>query len=282
MHARKHVTPLKLCHLAAAAFMALMSAPAFAAEACAEWSLRGDTFLIQSNNPRQPTVLGLEQEGEQLKGIAAYGGSVSLLSPGEFEKSGPVTGKVTGNSFSATVYWGNGSIGVYTGTIDAQGVLSGQTFDKANPRSTAVFHARIPLKCHSRIPSAPGAQAAAPGPTKVLGRVERSAATPSSQPSICEAARSARARNSPTAPALERRCSASVGPTETPRTQATGTPPPAEVVPAARAAASPLKAPALAPLATQRNKADAVALNPQPLPPASPLVLPAQVPSALR
>src|SRR5260370_1203152 len=53
-------------------------------------------------------------------------------------------------------------------------------------------------------------------PTKTLGRVEGVPPTPSSARSICDLAREARARNSPTAPALEARCRAAGAAGETP------------------------------------------------------------------
>ncbi len=49
------------------------------------------------------------------------------------------TGKVSGNSFLATVDWEAGPVGRYTGTFGGDGRLSGATFDLANPSSQATW-----------------------------------------------------------------------------------------------------------------------------------------------
>ncbi len=51
-------------------------------------------------------------------------------------------GRLQGDSFSYTVDWNNnGRGGLYTGTFDAAGHLSGMTFDLDNPTSQATWFA---------------------------------------------------------------------------------------------------------------------------------------------
>ena len=48
-------------------------------------------------------------------------------------------GRVDGDSFHFRVEWPNGSVGVYDGTFNSEGVISGVTFDEANPGSQATW-----------------------------------------------------------------------------------------------------------------------------------------------
>lgn len=48
-------------------------------------------------------------------------------------------GLVTGNDFLYTVTWNNGSVGEYNGRFNAEGRITGVTFDKANPQSSATW-----------------------------------------------------------------------------------------------------------------------------------------------
>ena len=200
--------------LAAGAFIACLSAPALAADACSQWSLQGAVSLTQSNNSDNATRLQLEQAGTQFKGTASYSyvheDKVLPFGPSRNNHrraTGPIVGTVVGNAFEATVYWSNNSVGVYTGQIGPQGLLVGRTYDKTDPAATADFHSDKPLVCLTRVPSAPGLGAAAAKPPVALGRVQGESPSPS-RTSICDAARSARARNSPAAPGLERQCNA--------------------------------------------------------------------------
>jgi hypothetical protein len=60
---------------------------------------------------------------------------------------GDAQGAVTGNAVHFTVTWNNGTAGVYDGTIDADGFVSGTTHDRWNPRSRADWHLAGRAKC---------------------------------------------------------------------------------------------------------------------------------------
>src|SRR5437867_1231855 len=197
--------------LAVGVSMVVLSASSMAADACSQWGVQGTLTLVQTNNSTG-AQLKLEQTGSQFKGTAsyAYGRETSLLGIPHVEfrsAEGPIVGTVAGNMFEATIFWNNNSVGVYSGQIGPQGLLVGRTYDKTDPAATADFHSDKALVCLTRAESAPGLGTAAAKPTLALGRVQTRAAAPSST-SICDAAQSARARNSPAAPGLERQCSA--------------------------------------------------------------------------
>jgi hypothetical protein len=289
--------------IAVGALMALLAVPSLAADVCSQWGVKGGHALSQSNNDSMPIDLTLEQSANSFSGSAS-----TRIRKEDFYDShwGPIVGTIVGNAFEATIYWNTGSIGIYKGQVGSQGLLVGRTFDKTDPGTTADFHAERPFIClaSAKVQQAPGlgglpakpppvalgriptpagasrtplsiclaAQAATkrgspaalglreqctwyfdhpPAKPVLLGRVQPSASSPA-LPSICDAAKSARARNSPAAPGLERQCQASL------LNGASATPAPVGSMPAA------------------------APISPQPLPPAAPLALPAQAPSALR
>jgi hypothetical protein len=188
--------------LAAVAFTALL-APAFAQEACLQWGVaKGYLYLNQSNNG-SGTSLELKQTGSNLSGKGAYyydydTGAIGVGSTELRSATGPVVGTIKGNAFEATVYWSNKSIGIYTGQIGPQGLLVGKTYDKTDPAARADFHSSGPLDCLKMAKEG-----------LALGRVKTAVApAASTSKSVCDAAKSARARNSPAAPGLERHCAA--------------------------------------------------------------------------
>jgi hypothetical protein len=54
---------------------------------------------------------------------------------------------VTRDFVKFVITWDNGSGGVYTGSIDANGFVSGTTADRWDPNSTASWHMREPAAC---------------------------------------------------------------------------------------------------------------------------------------
>lgn len=192
--------------------MVSLTAPVLAADSCAQWDLRGEVGLIQSNGTRA-YLSRVEQTGSQFKGAGFYSyvyeaktGLPGGITRNDYRNaSGPVVGTVVGNAFEATIYWNNASVGVYTGQIGPQGLLVGRAYDKTDPGAIADFHSDKPFDCLARVQSPPGVGSVPARPTLALGRVQSNAPS-STPPSICDAAQSARARNSPAAPTLERRC----------------------------------------------------------------------------
>jgi hypothetical protein len=189
---------------------------------CTLWKVEGNLHLIQENNSI-PTELRLTQlANNKFKGIASF--SMQL---------GSIEGTVSANTFEATVKWSNNkAIGIYFGTIGSNGFITGTTHDKLSRAIELVsFHSTDPLVCLARAKNAPpakppvapgvaGHQPTAPSlaglnkgivapvakPPAQVSRVKSNPADP--KPSICDAAQSARARNSPAAPGLERQCNA--------------------------------------------------------------------------
>lgn len=186
---------------------ALAAAPAFAQAACQQWDMRGPWTLIQSNDTAVSVTL--EPTGNGYSGQASFGRWVEdgfwLCDIGSCGKdyvgfSGPAVGTINGNSFELTIYWNNNAIGVYTGQVGPQGLIVGSTFDRNDPRTTAQWHSNRVAACLGAAPAAPAR------PALALGRVQSPAGTPTTVLTICEYAQSARARNSPAAPSLEKQC----------------------------------------------------------------------------
>ena len=198
--------------LALAAAMA--AAPAWADGACTQWDASGTWTLIQSTDTAVSVSLDQNQNG--LSGQASFGRmeeddfwlcSVAACGDSYVSFAGPVVATIKGNAFEATVYWSDNKVGVYTGEIGPQGLIVGTAFDKTDPRSTAQWHSNRVMKCSAAAPASPAARTGL-----LLGRVPTPAATPTATAkTLCELAASARARNSPAAPGLERRCAAQGG-----------------------------------------------------------------------
>ena len=178
--------------LAFYALTSVGSAPALAAD-CANWDVSGEWGAQQSRGTQAWWIL--KQDSTNFSGQARFAKGASLT-------IGPAVGTVKGNAFEMTVYWADDSIGVYTGQIGPQGLIVGRTYDKNNPRNAADWHSSVTMKCHFGAPAGLGTT----GTPKALqlGRVAPRETLPGM--AICDAAKSARARNSPNAAGLEARC----------------------------------------------------------------------------
>lgn len=160
---------------------------------CTQWSVDGPRIVSQSNGT---TVrMQLTQTGTRVLGdgqFSAYdndeGRAVTI--------GGPVDGTLDGNVLRLNAYWSDRHAGAYLGQISPDGHISGTAHDVNDPANKATFQAGEAM-CVAR-----AGPAAKTGPA--LGRVQIDPNTP--RPSICDAAVSARARNSPAAPGLERQC----------------------------------------------------------------------------
>jgi hypothetical protein len=91
------------------------------------WQIRQNNHFI--------TILNLQQTGIELHGTA----EVFNEAQDQLLDRGSVLGKLSESTFSATVTWKSGAIGQYSGTINSQGYLQGQTYDKTHPQVTAGF-----------------------------------------------------------------------------------------------------------------------------------------------
>ena len=203
---------------------AFLLGPSEAKAACSQWDMPAQMFIQQSNNTRVGLKFSPVEAG--FIGEAQYTSlNLSEDDPGlnTWQVSGVLEGAVEGSNVHFTIHWSrdlalhvDNTTGVYTGTIGPQGRLTGTSQDAVHPESTATWWGSEVLTCHVAAAPAPPAR-----PPVALGRVKpvvppvalgRVQVLPGAAPvSICDAARSARARNSPAAPGLERQCAAQTG-----------------------------------------------------------------------
>lgn len=184
---------------------ALLLVPGAARAACREWEMPAKLNIIQSN--RSMVELQLQPAEGGFVGKALNGRDGAFISA----IRGAVDGAVSGSNVQFTIHWHQSqsiinSTGMYTGTVGPQGRITGTTFDAVHPETTASWWSDGVLQCRVDPPASP------PTPTPppiALGRVKGTAGLGNAPvQSICEAARSARSRNSPAAPGLERQCAA--------------------------------------------------------------------------
>ncbi len=199
---------------ATAVFMLCLATASAAADerVCKQWKAPALMKMTQSTLGGLEVDFQLRQTGSQLLGWAQYQTTRKTV-------IGNVFGDITGNGIHLRVLWtysGDPSIGRYVGTIkprvggivgDTQygEVFEGMTYDEfRNPPEYASWNA-YHFTCQLEpLPPPPP-----PRPTLALGRVGPRYSGPPVP--ICDAARSAKARNSPAAPGLERQCLASGG-----------------------------------------------------------------------
>lgn len=188
---------------------------------CAKWDLSGHWTLVQTNEtaPRftlRQTPTGLQGEAWYLY---VHEDQCIIVSCGDtwYGVNASVDGTVDGDSFEITAYWNNGTTGVYTGKIDQHGRVEGSTYDKQHPQVQARWYSDRNAKCLTvatstgeRTGTTSSALNTAPAPiaVKPQGRVRTGGVVTKSTLTKCEAAKQARARNSPAAPGLEKQCAA--------------------------------------------------------------------------
>lgn len=169
--------------------------PTAPATQCPRWDLSGIARMTQ-NGTASWLRLKLVQRG------FAFSGDIDYIPPKGVLRAhvlGHIDGgRVTGNEVAFNVPWDDGKTGVYYGAIDPNGRVTGYTYDRDNHGESASWSMLDRAVCDL------GYQ---PPPLARIGRVvPRDPNAP--MPSICDAARSARARNSPAAPGLEAQCRA--------------------------------------------------------------------------
>ena len=184
----------------------LLATPALAEGECRDWNVAGSWHIAQSNGTE--VTLRLQQTGAQLSGVGEYSyynnDTHRVQTVG-----GPIEGALeNGNLVRVTVFWSNSTAGHYTGQVEPDGGMTGYTVDQNDPNNRATFRASGYAQCLARVTVAPPARTGLQ-----LGRVQpRPGSPPSPARTMCEMAVSARARNSPAAPALENLCAAQGGP----------------------------------------------------------------------
>ncbi|MCX7041477.1 MAG: hypothetical protein NT117_02050 [Gammaproteobacteria bacterium] len=171
--------------------------PVAPVNACQRWNVSAWTGISQTNT-HMTMWTKLKQEGTNFRGDAMYlheegtGNSSSRI-------DGSIQGGVSGNAINFTANWNNSTTGIYTGSINSAGRAEGTSYQQGNPSERADWSALDLATCDAT--SLDEANASEKSGL-FLGRVR----TTGPAPPICDAARSARARNSPAAPGLEARC----------------------------------------------------------------------------
>jgi hypothetical protein len=193
----------------------ILPAPASALRwaACTTWAIPAKMYLSQSNLAEVYIEGGLQGKAKKGKvGQLTFGGLDHENYGTDF--TGVLDGYLDQDrvSVSFTIHWLDPSYystGVYTGEIGPTGSLQGTTFDKEHPETTARWFLEGRLECATPSSTAQLKAEPASPPPVALGRTPVApGSAPNPPQTICEEARSARARNSPVAPMLEARCAA--------------------------------------------------------------------------
>ncbi len=112
----------------------IMLLPWVAQADCLSWIVPGNFTVVQTNG--YSPVFSLEQKRDQLSGSALYADADQNTGQ---PINGSVLGHLYGSRFEVTVDWPTrpATSGVYSGTVDANGRLTGRTYDQDHPESTA-------------------------------------------------------------------------------------------------------------------------------------------------
>ena len=190
-----------VCGLAAS----LAAAPAFADGECVSWNVAGTWRVHQSNGIN--VLLRLQQNDQLLSGVGEYS-YFDNDARKERTVSGPIDGQLdNGSLVRVSVYWSNGAVGLYVGTVLPDGRMEGYSHERADVNNKATITGGGYPHCLAH--AAPPPPPPPPKPTMALGRVRVPEGTPPSPPmTMCERAAAARAANRPTAAALQQRCDA--------------------------------------------------------------------------
>ncbi|GEM_PF-2498899 len=151
--------------------------PLAAQAACSQWDVSGGWSAVQSNDTKPAFIL--QQNGAQLQGSASYSyvhkSQCVLAYCGDdaYSVDGSVDGTIDGNAIDITAYWNNGTVGVYTGKINAQGRIEGSSYDRQHPQTMASWYSDRTIKCLTDENTQPPSSAppAAKKPAVALGRV---------------------------------------------------------------------------------------------------------------
>lgn len=156
-------TAVRKLALSAAAAIALGAvgiatgpAPAGALPACVQFGFPGDVNLIQTNG----WSVMFSSTGSTVNApvtATAHSGGGKL--------TGTITGSIDGKNFDLLAAWTNGSRGRYTGTVQDDYHMSGDTVDETNTNSRAKFRSQFPISCLTTADTPPPANPGAPSKT---------------------------------------------------------------------------------------------------------------------
>lgn len=156
------------------AVCALMST---AALACEQWTLSGEKTILQSNDIA--VVVKFQQDGAALKGTAYYTAKSLPGRKGDWPVSGDLNGAVEGSAVKFRVSWSTDyytdggigvgsaasweSTGIYEGSIDSAGAVTGENFDMKEASKKYGWRLLESAQC---------AVAAAPAPEPIAAGME--------------------------------------------------------------------------------------------------------------
>ena len=103
-----------------------------------KWDMSGEWTFVQSNDTSP--VFTLQHTNTGLQGKAHYSGFGGFV-------NASVDGTIEGNSFTVTAYWNNETTGVYEGTINPQGRITGRTHDAQHPNVMANWYSDRTARC---------------------------------------------------------------------------------------------------------------------------------------
>ncbi len=101
--------------------------PSSAEDQCKQWVVSPEWRLWQGNGVR--VLMKLEQTLTILKGQASY------PIPHSADRTGIVTGTVEKDRVKLEITWVDGQVNIFSGTVDPEGMIGGNTYDKAKPES---------------------------------------------------------------------------------------------------------------------------------------------------
>ncbi len=142
-HTRKSLAGLTAVAALAGSLGANAAAPAVAdaSPACTQWSMPS-TFTIQQTN--RWTIYSTKKRSSTSWAVSGYTKGANMrgtMKLSRFDVSG------TNAQVRFTITWTNGTGGVYAGTIDDDGFLSGLSTDRFNKRSKASFRFQDTIDC---------------------------------------------------------------------------------------------------------------------------------------
>ncbi len=101
--------------------------PSLAEDRCKQWVIAPEWRLWQGDGVR--VLMKLEQTSTILKGQASY------PVPHRPDRTGTVVGTVEKNLVKLEISWADGPVNLFIGTIQPEGMIEGNTYDKAKPDS---------------------------------------------------------------------------------------------------------------------------------------------------
>jgi hypothetical protein len=125
---------------------------------CPQWVVTAEWRLWQGDGSR--VLMKLEQNQTEIKGQASY------PIPHNPDRTGVVFGTVKGDNFNLQISWGDGQLNVYNGRIGPDGMIEGNTYDKAKPENKEPwFSDAKAMKCADTVAKPATPQTATTTPT---------------------------------------------------------------------------------------------------------------------